>query len=166
MHDSALHTGGYVKSFPPEFGVRSLVTRQMIVEKAREYLDTPFHHQGRLKGVGVDCIGLLRCVADEIFPPNELSNHDCPNYARIPQGTKILDEMDKVLVRIPKSKAALGDVYIFWTDPSTKHPQHAALITDIGIIHTWERAGKVVETHLGEFWEERVLCTFTFPVKD
>ena len=34
--------------------------RDDIVAAAREYLDTPFVHQGRVKGVGIDCAGDLQ----------------------------------------------------------------------------------------------------------
>jgi len=30
-----------------------------IVNEVRTWLDTPFQHQGRLKGVACDCIGLI-----------------------------------------------------------------------------------------------------------
>ena len=33
-----------------------------IVERARVYIGTPYIHNGRLLGVGVDCAGLLACV--------------------------------------------------------------------------------------------------------
>ena len=34
-------------------------TRTDVVAAAREWLGTPFHHQARLRGVGVDCVGLV-----------------------------------------------------------------------------------------------------------
>jgi len=34
-------------------------TRQAIIREARQWLGTPFHHQGRVRGVGVDCLQLL-----------------------------------------------------------------------------------------------------------
>ena len=39
--------------------------RADIVEEARSWLGTPYHHQAALKGVGCDCIGLLRDVFSE-----------------------------------------------------------------------------------------------------
>lgn len=41
-------------------------TSAHVIAAARGWLDTPFHHQGRLKGVGVDCIGLVVGVAREL----------------------------------------------------------------------------------------------------
>jgi cell wall-associated NlpC family hydrolase len=42
-------------------GMRSAeeLTRKRVVEVAREYIGTPYHHMGRVKGAGVDCATLL-----------------------------------------------------------------------------------------------------------
>jgi cell wall-associated NlpC family hydrolase len=40
-----------------------------IVEKAREFLGTPWHHDARIKGVGIDCTGLLACTLAELGVP-------------------------------------------------------------------------------------------------
>lgn len=42
------------------------MTRQAAVQAARGWLRTPFHHHGRVKGVGVDCAQLLIAVFSEI----------------------------------------------------------------------------------------------------
>lgn len=34
-------------------------TREQVVVEARSWLGTPYHHHGRIKGVGVDCAMLL-----------------------------------------------------------------------------------------------------------
>lgn len=36
-----------------------ITQREAVVAEARTWLRTPYHHQGRLKGVGVDCAMLL-----------------------------------------------------------------------------------------------------------
>lgn len=33
--------------------------RQAVLEQAKTWLGTPYHHQGRIKGVGIDCATLL-----------------------------------------------------------------------------------------------------------
>ena len=39
------------------------------VASARGWLGTPYHHQASLKGVGCDCLGLLRGVWREVIGP-------------------------------------------------------------------------------------------------
>lgn len=57
-----------------------MTTRDKIVAAARGWLNTPFHHQGRVKGVGVDCLQLLVAVYQEagLLP----ADVDPGNYAR------------------------------------------------------------------------------------
>ena len=38
------------------------LTRTAIVEEARAWIGTPYRHQASLKGVGCDCLGLIRGV--------------------------------------------------------------------------------------------------------
>jgi NlpC/P60 family putative phage cell wall peptidase len=47
--------------------------RQQIITAARGWLGTPFHHEGRVKGAGVDCLQLLIAVYSEVglLPPVE-----------------------------------------------------------------------------------------------
>ncbi len=40
--------------------------RGALVAAARGWLGTPFHHQASVKGVGCDCVGLIRGVAAEL----------------------------------------------------------------------------------------------------
>ena len=132
-----------------------IATRMEIVEKAREYLGTPFHHQARLKKVGVDCIGLIVCVANELG----FSIEDCTTYSRKPSDVLLLQEMRFKLDEIPKEEAGFADVLLFWISRTSLRPQHIAYKTDIGLIHTWAHAGKVVETPMGN-WDRRICGAF------
>ena len=58
------------------------------VRVARTYIGTPFHHMGRLPGVGLDCAGLLVCVAREL--KLVAPDFDTPAYAPTPDGTSML----------------------------------------------------------------------------
>ena len=61
-----------------------------LLTEARSWLDTPYHHQGRLKGVGVDCIGLIIGVAHAL----NLSEFDTHDYARIPNANMLESLLD------------------------------------------------------------------------
>jgi NlpC/P60 family putative phage cell wall peptidase len=39
----------------------------MILEEARSWIGTPYQHQASLKGVGCDCIGLVRGVWRAVY---------------------------------------------------------------------------------------------------
>lgn len=132
--------------------------RRKIVEKAREYLGTPFHHQGRLKGIGIDCIGLLSCVAHELG----IFTKDHTNYSRHPDGESLINELSKHLDEIPPSKMNIGDIIVFTISKRTKYPQHIGFVTDYGMIHTYQGSGKVVEHVLDDKWKRRICACFKF----
>lgn len=128
-----------------------------VVEKAREYLGTPFVHQGRLKGVGVDCVGLLTGVARELG----ISQRDDRTYARQPDGEKLLRVLREEMDEVPLEEARPGDVAVFWISRRTRRPQHIAILSDVGMIHTYADVGRVVETNVGR-WRRRTCAVFRF----
>ncbi len=134
-----------------------MTTRSDIVNKAREFIGTPFHHQARLKGVGIDCVGLLVCVAKEL----EIPVQDHKIYTSNPDGVTLKKELDAALDQIDIVDAVSGDMLVFWY---TKRgfPQHVCIKTDIGIIHTHQTVGRVVEHLLDSTWQRRVLHAYKY----
>ena len=51
-----------------------------IVEEVRSWIGTPFQHQGRLKNVGCDCIGLVVAINKKFG----ISDYDNFSYERSP----------------------------------------------------------------------------------
>jgi hypothetical protein len=58
---------------------------EQILAAARSWLGTPWRHQGRLKGVAVDCGGLIIGVGKELG----LLDFDIRAYGRIPDGQQL-----------------------------------------------------------------------------
>lgn len=132
-----------------------MVTGHDIVTTAREYLGTPFFHQARLKGVGVDCIGLLACVAKDLG----LSFKDRTNYPRYPDARTLMEEAaNSPLYVVPIDRAQEGDVFLFWIRRAS-HPQHAAIYTGPNphtIIHSAADFKAVIESRLDYRWVKRI----------
>lgn len=123
------------------------MTRADIIAEARTWIDTPFHHQGRLKGIGVDCAGLIIGIAHAL----KLSDFDCHDYGREPtngQMRMLLEEhMDKATMPLP------GDALLFAFDVME---QHLGILTDTNtIIHAYEKVGKCVEHRYSDCWVAR-----------
>jgi len=49
--------------------------KNLIIEKAREFIDTPYEHQGRLKGIGIDCCGLIMPGDILVFTIGKIPRH-------------------------------------------------------------------------------------------
>lgn len=129
------------------------MTRNEIVAQARTWLGTPWHHQGRLKGVGVDCIGLVIEVLKELG----IQTEDTTDYSRFPDGKSLQEAMARHFVEADKPQP--GDILLMRV---TKMPQHVGFVTDKGVIHSYYGAG-VVETGLGKNWKERVVAAYSVP---
>ena len=129
-----------------------------IIKAARSYLGTPFHHLGRVKGVGVDCVGMVAGVLSSMGVPYV----DLPVYSRQPDGFTLERELDSCLVAIDRHHILPGDVLSFWYQYRNK-PCHVGIATDIGVIHTNAAIGKVVEHHLDDFWAKRISRVYQLP---
>ena len=120
--------------------------RPILIEAAaREWIGTPFMHQGRVKGEsgGVDCAGLVVGVAHTLGLANTYA--DTADYSRIPDG-EMETVLDQHLDRIAWPERQAGDVVHL---AFAKTPQHVAILTAKDtIIHSLEPRG-VVETSLG-----------------
>src|SRR5258705_11857517 len=96
------------------------VTRSAFITEALTWEGTPYRHQGRLKGVGVDCIGLLVGVAHALG----LTDYDLTDYDKRPDGS-LRARMNEQLDPIPLNEAKAGDVLLFAL---------AAARSDVGIV--------------------------------
>lgn len=134
-----------------------MVTRQQIIDEARTFIDTPFHHQGRVKSIGVDCAGVVGMVGVAL---GLLNIEDLPkDYAKQPNANQMTKVLDEKMDRIPIHEATIGDVYHFAFD---REPQHVGIITDIGILHAYAQVRKCVEHSLDDTWQKRIRGAYRF----
>lgn len=135
------------------------ITRKQICDVARTLLGTPYHHQGRLKGVGLDCAGVAVAISQElgIFTPEQ----DYSGYSNIPDGRQLLLHCRKNCKEKPANEYKAGDILLFRFD---KDPQHiGVMLEDNYFIHSYMRAGKVVMHTMSEEWIKRIVGVFEFP---
>ncbi len=120
-----------------------------MITAARGCLDTPFHHQGRQPGIGLDCIGLIVMSLRAV----NITVHDRTDYGQRPDGTSLIAALLAHGAEKTESLAA-GDILVFRYDGQ---PQHVALATSATtMIHSFAPAGRVVETLIGPYWQRRL----------
>jgi NlpC/P60 family putative phage cell wall peptidase len=130
--------------------------RDRLVAVARQWLGTPFRHQGRQPGRGLDCVGLVVCAARHCG----LADYDVTDYPRLPQGDALAGHLRAAgLVAVDPRAALPGDVLLM---RFTREAQHVALVTDGGILHAHEQVGRVVEHRLDESWRRRIVAVYRF----
>lgn len=144
--------------------MQNKITRMDVVAEARTWLDTPFQHQGALRGVACDCIGLVKSIGMQFklmdYDPNSVEAQLYANYSMMPDSKKMREALSRWFVPIPVTEAKEADFYFMaWT----REPQHVALVTDHGIIHSYSGVGKVVEHGLDDRWRTRITAAYRFP---
>ena len=134
--------------------------RSEIVAEARTWLDTPYLHQGRRKGHGVDCLGLIVGVGKALG----LLDYDNRAYSPQPDAVTLKRLCDRHLAC--RDDLRPGSIALLWIQRRDL-PQHMAIVTDLpgrlGIVHAHQRLGAVREHSLDEFWGKRVLAVYDFP---
>lgn len=143
-----------------------MITREQIVDEARSFIGTRYQHQASLKGVAVDCIGLIRGVArgvglDDPFTSGKAREFE--GYSQYPNPMLLVLACEEFMDRIKISEAGLGDVLVFsFIDRGVNQPQHFGIISQTDpnyVIHSL--AGhKVVEHHVNEVWQRRILSAY------
>lgn len=139
-------------------------TRSEIVAAAEAWRGTPYRHQASLKGVGCDCLGLLRGVWREtIGPEPEAAPPYTADWAEAGRTETLAAAGFRHLVPVEAKEPAPGDVLLFrWRlDLPAKHV--AILIAPGRFLHAYDAAGFVVETGLSPWWLRRLAFVFTFP---
>lgn len=141
----------------------SKLTRDVIVAEARAWIGTRYRHQASLKGVGCDCLGLVRgvwrnCIGDEPETPQPYA----PDWAEARGEEALAAAAFRHLVPIPREGFCAGDVLLFrWRDGFVA--KHVAIATsDRSMIHAHDGAS-VCEIAIAPWWRRRLAHAFRFP---
>lgn len=123
----------------------------LMIAAAREAIGTPFRHQGRTVGQGMDCAGLLKYSVEA----GGAKVIDTPAYSRRAGGAMLEAALDAqpMLTRVRGTPQA-GDIMLLRFDGD---PCHLALCTGQTIIHAWAIARKVCEHDFNREWQGRVV---------
>lgn len=137
-----------------------MITKENVVEIAKTYIGTPFHHLGRIKEVGIDCIGVILGVAEElkislIIPP------EAKKYGRKSKHRPLLECMEEQFIWVKKRE--VGSIVVSWFNSKTKEPSHLGIVTNVGLIHTNGNLGVVIEEHWSPLWTLRIVEYYKYP---
>ncbi len=137
--------------------------RDQIIAEARSWIGTPYRHQASRKGVGCDCLGLLRGVWREVAGAEpELPPPYSADWAEASRKETLADAARRHLLEIPLNEIAPGDVLLFrWrTHMPAKHC--AILVSAERMVHAHDGAA-VAEVYFANWWRRRLAYAFRFP---
>ena len=136
---------------------------EQIIAEARTWIGTPYRHQASLKGVGCDCLGLLRGVWRALHGGEpELAPAYAPDWAEASGEEKLAAAARRHLVEVLPVCAQPGDVLLFRWRPHLPAKHAAILTTAERMIHAYDGAA-VAEVYFAPFWRRRLAFAFRFP---
>src|ERR1051325_914480 len=105
------------------------ITRSAIVAETRDWIGTPYRHQASLKGVGCDCLGLVRGVWRAVLGDEpEAAPPDSRDWAEASLDESFARAARAHLVEISPTEFRPGDVLLFRY--AARYPaKHAAIVT-------------------------------------
>lgn len=138
-----------------------------IAAAARSWIGTPYHHQASLRGVGCDCLGLLRGVWREVVgpEPRQLPAYSA-DWGDVTGVKSLLNAVKDHFEPVPVEAADIGDVLVFRMRPG-RVAKHCGIVvakdgTARSFVHAWE-ATPVTECALSPWWAGRVVAAFRYP---
>ncbi len=146
---------------PSKGGVGALV-----VAAARGWLGTPYRHQASCRGVGCDCLGLVRGVWREVMGSEpERPPAYTPDWAEATGEERMMLAAARHLVRVT-GEAGAGDVLLFRMVDRGPAKHAAILVSESvakgSIVHAYS-GHSVCETRIGDPWLRRLAGVFRFP---
>lgn len=147
------------------------ITRDQIVATARGYKGTPYLHQGRVKGAGIDCVGLGVCVSWDLgIKPR---SWNITGYRRLPDGHSLMRHLrENMAAEIGQGEMQTGDMVVVAFD---EWPHHVGIVADYmamgsgglqqahSVIHANSKTGRVEEGRLVFDGAMRFVAAFQFP---
>lgn len=140
------------------------MTGDQIIAHARSWIGTPYVHQASLRGVGCDCLGLLRGVWRELHgqEPCAIGPYSA-DWAEAGQTEALANAASAYLLEIPLAAFEPGDVILFrWRNGLPA--KHCAIATSANtMVHAHDGAS-VAEVAIGPWWRRHLAYAFRFPV--
>jgi NlpC/P60 family putative phage cell wall peptidase len=138
-------------------------TRPHFSALARDWLGTPYHHPASRRGVGTDCVGLIRGLWRELHGTDaEAAPAYTRDWAEASGRETLIEAARRHLIEIPPFEAQPGDVLVFRWRRHTLAKHCAILTAPAAMIHALEGA-PVSEVAFTPCWRRHLAAAFAFP---
>lgn len=142
-----------------------MTSRANIVAAARGWVGTPYRHQASLKGVGCDCLGLVRGVWREVMGGEpERPPPYSGDWADAGGGEPLLEAAGRHLVEGERAAIEAGDVLLFRFRPHLP-VKHCAIATGSDAMVHAHQGAAVAEVAIRPWWDRHLAAVFRFPAE-
>lgn len=139
-----------------------MMTGADVVAVARAWLGTPYHHQASLRGIGCDCLGLVRGVYREATGREaEAPEPYSGDWAEATGREAMLAAARRHLGEVDAATMLPGDVLIFRLRAGAVAKHAAILVGPQAMIHAQDGVA-VSEVPLTPWWRRRIAGVFRF----
>jgi NlpC/P60 family putative phage cell wall peptidase len=138
-----------------------------VLALAADWIGTPYRHQASLKGVGCDCIGLIRGIWRALYgtEPEPVTAY-APDWAERGGADRLIAAaLQHFGPALPVSEARPGDVLLFRWQPDCAAKHAGILAGPVHFIHAYEQAS-VIRSALVPSWRRRIVAVHRFPDVD
>jgi NlpC/P60 family putative phage cell wall peptidase len=139
-----------------------MTKRQEIVAITRSWIGTPYHHQESLKGIGCDCLGLLRGVWREFYGsenPEQMPNYS-PSWGDHRTDDPLMMIAKKYFVE-HRGEPREGDLLLFRMRRGMA-VKHCSIVSDpMHMVHAYS-LHQVREDEITEWWKKKLVGKFRF----
>ena len=137
--------------------------RAAIVAEAAGWIGTPYRHQGTRRGVGCDCLGLVRGVWRAVYgcEPERPGPYSA-DWAEMATGDPLLEAARRHCVAKSGADIESGDLMVFRWRPG-RAAKHLGIAVDSDrFIHAYEGHAVTVSALVPQ-WRKRLAGVFAFP---
>jgi len=139
------------------------VNSASIIAEARSWIGTPYRHQASLKGVGCDCLGLVRGVWRALNGPEpEIAPAYTADWAEAGGNESLAAAAARHLLPLALDEILPGDMLLFRWRAHLPAKHAAILVAADRMVHAHDGAA-VAEVYFASFWRRRLAYAFRFP---
>ena len=138
-------------------------TRQAVLAEAAGWIGTPYRHQASRKGVGADCLGLVRGIWQALYGTDpEDAGPYAPDWAEAAGEDRLLMAARRHCAEIDLAEARPGDLLVFRWRPHMACKHVGILADGQRFIHAYQGSAVLASALLPQ-WRRRIAAAFGFP---
>ena len=141
-----------------------------IIAEARKWCGTPYQHQASCRGVGADCLGLVRGIYSALMPDAALAVPPYTRFAAPGDGEDLWQAAGLYLIPqklLPPFEAAAfapGDIVLFRLRPRLPARHLAIISAPDKMVHALSHIG-VCEVAFTPWWRRHAVARFILPAR-